>query len=341
MCCLSSLSKYYFPLWEDDEILALREHAFPSQDPSEVIERLQTWGGVPRNVLTHPESDWQNELRRAADSTDVNMLQHMQSVDALSEGQLSNRIFLIKTKAQNPDADVALRASDHEFYSFWRMEVCSNEIAARLVKHFVMFSAAQSRHFAAQFQSHPNTSALAGMMIEALARDELCGGGMFEVRRLFPTGASTLAAPESSAQHELQTFSIEQLANSSVELPDHFAVIMPVSAQRTFSKLKQLMTGHAVSRSQLMYSTNPNLTGFDFVLPGSILANVTINSSHPLILSGETNSGIVEAWQYLCNPDHEPRKLTSISELHRIGVKYVSSMCTHQLLVHPSQTFFR
>lgn len=332
-CSIVPLRKYYFPLWEDEEILALRKHAFPNQDESEVVERLQTWGGVPRHVLTHPEPDWQSELKRAADSTDVNMLQHMAFVDVLSEGQLSNRTFLIKTHAQNPDGGNARLATRPEFYMFWHMEVCSSQIAIRLANHFVAFSNAQSRHMAGHLQSHPGTSSMAGALIESLARDELLRGGRFEVRRLNAIHSASLPASSSSLEplelHELPTFRLEDLASTAVELPDRFAVTVPASEQRTFSEIEHLSAVDASSTRRLrwlLYSTNPNQTGFDFVLPGSILANVTINTSHPLHLSGEKNRGIVEAWQRLHSPDLEPQKLTSISELRRIRVKYVNCM---------------
>ena len=36
--------------------------------------------------------------------------------------------------------------------------------------------------------------------------------------------------------------------------------------------------------------------GFDMVLPGLVFANVTISTTHELVLSGKTNPSVLEAW---------------------------------------------
>jgi hypothetical protein len=295
-----------------------------------VTARLKLWGGVPRHVLSHPEREWQDDLFRAADATDMKMLPYLTRIETLPEGQVSNHIFLMRTKSEDPAA--MLSPDQPEFYSFWRMSFCSPAIAHRVLKRFVEFSRQEARHLAARMQAEPATSAVAGQLIEHIAVRDLCEGGVFDVRRIDESAVGGgLESEDSAADSELRVFDLEDMSDPSkaCTLPKRFRVKVPPSSEHEFDDLASLQPA---SSKQLLRPRSKTQAGFDLALPGSLLVNISLNSAHHVLLSGIKNPGIIEAWtrlRQIYEPQSSVQVIEKVTHLSKVPpLRYVKAAHT-------------
>jgi hypothetical protein len=290
----------------------LRDAAFPAQSDQDFNERFRLWNGVPRNVVSHSDDDgWQSELMRLADAVDPNLIAHLTSVESLSQGQLSNRIFLMVLKS---DENPKLTPDSLEFYALSYMRVCSDDIARRIFSRFADLTDMQARDLALTFDKQTALSVLGGKLIEKLAIVDFLRGGSFEVRRLGTQRTLT----HKDKWPELTPAQL--MGAASCTIPNEFKLVLQASTLKTFEKLTEVF--HENDLMQVPESSNA--CAIDFLLPGNVPVNVTLNPAHKLVLSGSRRPGLLEVWERRhshrgsgTQPDCDSRsspKLTSLEQ---------------------------
>jgi hypothetical protein len=310
----------YFGLWLPGEMMQLYKNCFSDLDEAGVQARLEKWGGVPRNVLTHAHqrsiSNWETELENALATTDPRVIDSVLDIEKVSDGtRLSNRVFLISPLSQLPEGR-QLKPADIEFYNFGSIRICSEHAATVVIRSYAQQKQLDARQLLADYSITGGVASMvAGVLLQELSKNSFLFGGKFVIRRLRAAGTSTesqsTAYPSDAELRHLQTVSL-------LEFRAHFRGLSPGGAQKPLQPLPGtfllevppmavdgMSPGAPTGFSQasdihldtdgklLQVAVKKNFAAIDYLL-GLILCNATLNAKHTI-----AHDGLLRVWQQL------------------------------------------
>jgi hypothetical protein len=201
--------------------------------------------------------------------------------ESLCEGQLSNRVFVLRLHSE---FDSTLLSTSEDFYRFHSMGFCSDTVAARVYQRFVFKEAVEARALALKFESHPQLSTLAGKLIERLAVEEFRKPEEFVIMRRLP-----FTRTDSTSSHLPTILALEFVQKAlSGSLPSEFLLKFDAVPMQN---IEEFSSNVKLDPNLLQTAQSRNEAAIDMVLPGLIAANVSLNPKHDLVLRGKHGKG--------------------------------------------------
>jgi len=152
-CCM--------PLPTEDEVLAMREVAFPDMPLAGVKNRMRLWGPIPRRVLMQTQHDEQVALWEQAAAVPIHTLEALMdrrfcNLEGLN-GDAAQRLLLLRA----PGQDVADSDPRHaDYYSFYKSRT-------------VVASPAVLRYMAERMADEPGVGSAARLLTPSMAAGSL------------------------------------------------------------------------------------------------------------------------------------------------------------------------
>lgn len=262
----------HFPMFSEDEILQCRTLCFPFLDELGVLDRFSRWGGVPRYVLGKLDDSDQKILEDAVPSITLDKLrEYVASGRVTGDDDFSHRLLHLKIRGE---VEEGLSSSKANYYTVVRGELASAYVANLVHAHLENVGQENLRAFIWDSSGISSLAVLTGQLFEAEALKRLAAGGDFVVRNL------------------------------STDSVDVFE--LPATSTRSFSSLEELSRNHGNDNKLIHVPASKSFCAIDAVLPGSVPANVTLNTQHTICLEGKKRPGLVAIAQSLGFGKREP-----------------------------------
>jgi hypothetical protein len=225
-----------------------------------VWERYSKWGGIVRYVLAKESQSSQSLLKSSLTNIDLDdLIFHLGADEIEGDDKASHRLLHLK-----PAGEVQGKVEFSEPHSFDSYTLARTELASKYVLGLV-FSAMTQRHLQhlqnllAQPIFSQSCAKLYGEVFERGAAALLLKGGAFDA---FDCATATMVS-----------------------------VHIPPSTQHVFSSVEDLRRAHLARKGQptMFTPASSTFTAVDAVLPGSRLANFTIDLKHELKMTGAAN----------------------------------------------------
>lgn len=253
--------KLLFPPFSWAEIRAMRDTCFPACSDSTLEQQYALVGGVPRGTFLLSNEKLDREVNGALTKVDLEaMSREMRNPEIESDTSQSHRLLHMLPLGVAPPVDGA-RVLPHElrFYSPWRLELASRQIAHRVYACLEADSAHQLHKLLAQPPSAEGLAGFYGGVYEQAALNVLSKGGSFKCLDM----------------------------QSGKEMPP--LQLPRASKTEYFRDARELQALCGADRKQLLVPRSKSFTAIDAVLPGGLMTNVTINVKHDVKLRGRGN----------------------------------------------------
>ncbi|CAG8476573.1 16151_t:CDS:2 [Acaulospora colombiana] len=282
----------YMPVWSWEEIDACRIRLFRNLTQEYVRKLYNEWGGIPWFTLFYALNDSQQDLQRAINSVDDNLLnfvgeatdddsashkivhictnipkgedegdgeegdEGVEVVEITEVGENSGEPFMSKYPAViRPDKKKSVIGKGKPFYSMSILEFASDHVAEEVMDKLIKNYRSQMENFMKSSSSISNYSTLRGAIFERIAHRMLLKGGLFRTRPLF---ASTVSC-----------FGVN---NSKLSIPTR--------KKRLFSDISEIVP------NMYCIPTQKNNASFSaFVFPDTFF-QMTVSENHPILKSG-------------------------------------------------------
>lgn len=267
-----------FPPFSWPEIQAMRDTCYPDMKVEDVEATYAFQGGIPRYVFTFSRSELDDEVEGALTNVKLSEMVHLLKGRIIeSQEKQSHRLLHMLPMGVAPTTDGPRPSpSTFDFYRPAALVFASKEVAARVYETLEAENAHRLHTMLAEGPSSDTMAAFYGKLYEPAALSVLSRGCVLECRDMQTGKESELKVPRSK-----ETF---------------FS---------TTSELGQLFKQKPM---HLLVPRSKTFTAIDAVLPGGLLANVTINLVHDLKMraAGKRSSeGIIPVHAAL-NPTARP-----------------------------------
>lgn len=241
-------NKLVFPPFSWPEIRAMRDTCFPSVSDEDLMQKYNLIGGIPRFVFWYSRHELNYDIDWSLAFVGLDAIAAEASVAEIEDDTLrSDTVMRMIPRGTAGSAESAgLSPCEQEFYAPARVELASREVVRRTFVATVWRDRARLYTRMAESLASGYFARFYADLFEPAAVDLLRQGGTFKWLDLQIRSTGELTIPPATA----------------VEYFDD-----PGDLRRQFEPAEEC----------LYASRNRNVTAVDAVLPGGLLANVTIN----------------------------------------------------------------
>ena len=198
----------FFPVFNETEMEALRQVAFPDVAKDEADRRMRIWGGNPRNVLRRAVSEDQNRLLQSVEELTLDkIMKAFKSVGSAAAAEVSHRLVNVVPRGWQ---GVACR-SDLERYESPLLQWASHTMRAYVARRIEAERRLDILQLVDDSRGEGLLGAARGDLFEPLALRWAATGASAKVRLLSGQPVEAASARGGGVAEEVQTVSFPRL----------------------------------------------------------------------------------------------------------------------------------